>query len=520
MGHIEATTKITAKLPDGKPLELPDGATGADAAAAIGPGLAKAALAIRVDGELRDLAAPLPDGRRDRDPHRPRPRGAGADPPRRRPRHGRGGDGALPGHEGDDRPADRAGLLLRLRVPARRQGHRGGPRPDRGGDARARQGRRALRAPRRAARRGDRDLPRPGPGLQGRADRGPRPRRRRRDRLALPQRPLRGPLPRPARPLHRPHRRDQAQLARRRLLARRREPRDADPDLRHRLLLEEGPRPAPRADRGGEGARPPPPRPPARPLHAAQGGAGDALLARPRHDPAAPDRGRGARAAAPPRVRRDQDAAPDGRRAVAPLRPLGQLPGEHVLHRVEGAPVRDPADELPRRLPRLRLRAPLLPRAAAAHGRVRPGLPRRARGRPARPAAGARLHPGRRPHLLHAGADRRRGDRHLRGDRRALRPLRLRGRPHRALDPAGEVDRHRGAVGAGRRRVARRARERRAASTRSTPATAPSTARRSTSTSPTRSAAPGSAAPARSTSSCRSASTSPTPTRTTTRSGR
>ena len=50
----------TVTLPDGTPLELADGATGADAAAAIGPGLAKAALAIRVDGELRDLAAPLP----------------------------------------------------------------------------------------------------------------------------------------------------------------------------------------------------------------------------------------------------------------------------------------------------------------------------------------------------------------------------------------------------------------------------------------------------------------------------
>jgi threonyl-tRNA synthetase len=54
-------------------LELPDGATGADAAAAIGPGLAKVALAIRVDGELRDLSAALPDGAEiaivtDRDP--------------------------------------------------------------------------------------------------------------------------------------------------------------------------------------------------------------------------------------------------------------------------------------------------------------------------------------------------------------------------------------------------------------------------------------------------------------------
>ena len=47
-------------LPDGTPLSLPDGATGADAAAAIGPGLARAALAIKVNGELRDLSRELP----------------------------------------------------------------------------------------------------------------------------------------------------------------------------------------------------------------------------------------------------------------------------------------------------------------------------------------------------------------------------------------------------------------------------------------------------------------------------
>ncbi len=41
---------------------LPGGATGAEAAAAIGPGLARAALAVKVDGELRDLARPLLDG--------------------------------------------------------------------------------------------------------------------------------------------------------------------------------------------------------------------------------------------------------------------------------------------------------------------------------------------------------------------------------------------------------------------------------------------------------------------------
>jgi threonyl-tRNA synthetase len=53
---------MDVKLPDGQTLTLPDGATGADAAAAIGPGLARAALAVRVDGELRDLARRLVDG--------------------------------------------------------------------------------------------------------------------------------------------------------------------------------------------------------------------------------------------------------------------------------------------------------------------------------------------------------------------------------------------------------------------------------------------------------------------------
>ncbi len=42
-------------LPDGSVREVPAGTTPADIAAAIGPGLAKAALAARVDGELRDL---------------------------------------------------------------------------------------------------------------------------------------------------------------------------------------------------------------------------------------------------------------------------------------------------------------------------------------------------------------------------------------------------------------------------------------------------------------------------------
>ena len=50
-------------LPDGTELQLEDGATGADAARAIGEGLARAALGIRVDGELADLEAPLTTAR-------------------------------------------------------------------------------------------------------------------------------------------------------------------------------------------------------------------------------------------------------------------------------------------------------------------------------------------------------------------------------------------------------------------------------------------------------------------------
>jgi threonyl-tRNA synthetase len=53
---------ITARLPDGSGLELPEGATARDLAAEIGPGLARDAVGARVDGELRDLERPLPDG--------------------------------------------------------------------------------------------------------------------------------------------------------------------------------------------------------------------------------------------------------------------------------------------------------------------------------------------------------------------------------------------------------------------------------------------------------------------------
>ena len=61
-GHRMST--ISIHLPDGSSKTLTEGATVYDVAAAIGTGLAKAAIAGRVDGNLVDLAAPVPDGSR------------------------------------------------------------------------------------------------------------------------------------------------------------------------------------------------------------------------------------------------------------------------------------------------------------------------------------------------------------------------------------------------------------------------------------------------------------------------
>ena len=53
------TEHFKIRLPDGSVREVAPGTTPADVAAAIGPGLAKAALAARVNGEVRDINRPL-----------------------------------------------------------------------------------------------------------------------------------------------------------------------------------------------------------------------------------------------------------------------------------------------------------------------------------------------------------------------------------------------------------------------------------------------------------------------------
>jgi threonyl-tRNA synthetase len=59
-GNLSQMTRMfSVKLPDGSVREVEPGTTPQDIAAAIGPGLAKAALAARVNGELRDLKRPF-----------------------------------------------------------------------------------------------------------------------------------------------------------------------------------------------------------------------------------------------------------------------------------------------------------------------------------------------------------------------------------------------------------------------------------------------------------------------------
>ena len=179
-------------------------------------------------------------------------------------------------------------------------------------------------------------------------------------------------------------------------------------------------------DRGGREARSPQARPHARPLPSAGRGAGHGVLApegvvdlaagRAVHAPRLPgQRLPGSARAADPRPL-----------AVGALRPLAELQGEHVHHRVGEARLRDQADELPGAHPDLQLGPAQLPRPAAALRRVRRLPPQRAVGRAARHHAGARVHPGRRPHLLHRGPDPGRGGGVQPAGARRLQGLRLR----------------------------------------------------------------------------------------------
>ena len=153
------------------------------------------------------------------------------------------------------------------------------------------------------------------------------------EHLALPAGRLHRPLPRPAPAGREADQGGQAPVARRRLLARRRDQASAHARLRDRVLRPEGPRGAPAPARRGEGARPPPARPRARPRPLRRALAGLADLAPARDGDLERARGPPPARERAPRLRRGEDAAPLRRRALGDLRPLGELPRQHVPDR-------------------------------------------------------------------------------------------------------------------------------------------------------------------------------------------
>ena len=326
--------KIT--LPDGSVREMPEGSTPADVAAAIGPGLAKAALAARVDGEVRDLNRPFEGDAEPGAGHLARREGrARAGPPRLRPCAGRGGAEAVSRHPDHLRPGDRRRLLLRLRPGARTAG------------------RSPTRICRRSRRRCAGSSPRDEPLVREVWSRERRPRLLRKagrdvqgrmgDGAArgradhhVPLGPWRGrldrPVPRAAPRLDRQARSAgvQADPCVGRLLARRPEQPDAEPHLRHRLAQQEAARRASRPARGSGQARPSQDRPGDGPVPPPGRGAWQRLLAPQRLHHLAPAGGLYAPPARRRRLCRDQDPAADGRPPVGEERPLGQVSREYV----------------------------------------------------------------------------------------------------------------------------------------------------------------------------------------------
>ena len=57
--ELKLINMAKVKLPDGKVLEVDNSLTGKQLAEKIGPGLAKSAIAAKINGQLKDLSAPI-----------------------------------------------------------------------------------------------------------------------------------------------------------------------------------------------------------------------------------------------------------------------------------------------------------------------------------------------------------------------------------------------------------------------------------------------------------------------------
>ena len=125
----------TSVFPTARRSRFQNPVTVAEIAASIGAGLAKAALAAKVNGKLVDLSHRIESDADARDRHGARSRGRRDPAPLHRAPAGARGEGALSRGAGHHRPGDRERLLLRFLVQA--AVHARGPRRDRkanGGD--------------------------------------------------------------------------------------------------------------------------------------------------------------------------------------------------------------------------------------------------------------------------------------------------------------------------------------------------------------------------------------------------
>src|SRR5215208_192311 len=150
-----------------------------------------------------------------------------------------------------------------------------------------------------------------------------------------------------------------------------------------------------------------------------------------------------------PRLHRGAHADPLRRGAVEAVGPLARLPRPHVLHGRGGQADGPQAHELPGPRADLQARPSLVQGPADPLRRAGPRAPPRAERHAPRPPAGAPHHPGRRARLLPRGPDRGGGGALPRLRVLHLRPVRVQAAP-RAVDAAGEARRHRGDVGQGR----------------------------------------------------------------------
>ena len=163
---------------------------------------------------------------------------------------------------------------------------------------------------------------------------------------------------------------------------------DAPAHLRHGLVDPGRARPVSLAAGGGQEARPSAARPRARPVQLPSGVACGPVLAPARDGPLAGARDVVARGPPVRRVRRGAHAGGRPPGAVADLRSLGALPGQHVRPGGWRPRVGAQADELPRVDAHLQDPGALVPRPADAAGRLQLALPQRADRRARRGCSG------------------------------------------------------------------------------------------------------------------------------------